>query len=152
GTPAVADASFTVNTQSDTHDIKPGDLQCDDGSGNCSLRAAIEESNHPLLGWLAPPAIITLPSGIYKLSLGELEIMKSLDLNGAGSNSTFIDGNDSSRVFNITAATTVRFSGVTIRNGNGGHLVSGGGIHIDAGAQLALLDSVVTDNKSNEFG
>jgi CSLREA domain-containing protein len=155
GTPAVFAASFTVNTQSDTHDINPGDGQCDDGNGNCSLRAAIEESNNRWFGRfsLTPPVIITLPSGIYKLSLGELEIMNSLDLNGAGSNSTFIDGNDSSRVFNITAAkSTVRFSGVTIRNGNGGHLVSGGGIYIDAGADLALSDSVVTDNKSNEFG
>jgi CSLREA domain-containing protein len=143
-------ASFTVNTQSDTHDINPGDGLCVDGSGKCSLRAAIEESNHlPAF----PQEVIALPSGTYKLTLGELNILNSLDLTGAGSDSTFIDGNDSSRVLAINGATKpiVHFSGVTIQNGNGG-FVPGGGIYIDAGAYLALSDSVVSDNKSTEFG
>src|SRR3979411_826381 len=93
--PAVFAASFTVNTQSDTKDVNPGDGLCADATGRCSLRAAINESN-ALPGF--PPEIFTLPSGTYKLTLGELEILNSLDLNGAGSDSTFIDGNDSSRV------------------------------------------------------
>src|SRR5882762_10955183 len=70
-TPVVFAASFTVNTQSDTHDVNPGDGQCADADGNCSLRAAIEESN-ALPGF--PPVVITLPSGTYVLTLGELEV------------------------------------------------------------------------------
>jgi CSLREA domain-containing protein len=149
--PAVFAASFTVNTQSDTKDVNPGDGLCADATGRCSLRAAINESN-ALPGF--PPEIFTLPSGTYKLTLGELEILNSLDLNGAGSDSTFIDGNDSSRVLAVNGATKpiVHFSGVTIQNGTGGSLVPGGGIYIDAGAYLALSDSVVSDNKSTEFG
>jgi hypothetical protein len=33
-TPVVFAASFTVNTQSDTHDVNPGDGQCADADGN----------------------------------------------------------------------------------------------------------------------
>lgn len=36
---------FIVNTTANTPDSNPGDGICDDGTGNCSLRAAAEESN-----------------------------------------------------------------------------------------------------------
>ena len=42
--PVSAD-DFVVNSTSDTPDATPGDAICDDGAGNCTLRAAIEESN-----------------------------------------------------------------------------------------------------------
>jgi CSLREA domain-containing protein len=146
-TPVVFAASFTVNTQSDTHDVDPGDGQCADASGQCSLRAAIEESNAlpPF-----PPTDITLPSGTYILTEGQLEIKNSLDLNGAGSNSTFIDGNNSSGVFLISNTGTnpnVTISNVTIRNGNGG-IGFGTGISVSEGTSLFLANSVVSENKS----
>ena len=37
--------TFTVNSNGDTADASPGDTSCDDGAGNCTLRAAIEEAN-----------------------------------------------------------------------------------------------------------
>ncbi len=36
---------ITVDSKLDTADSNVGDNICDDGSGNCTLRAAIEESN-----------------------------------------------------------------------------------------------------------
>ena len=39
------DFSFTVNSTDDGGDSNPGDGICDDGTGNCTLRAAIEEAN-----------------------------------------------------------------------------------------------------------
>lgn len=36
---------FVVNTTANTPDSNPGDGICDDGTGNCSLRAAAEEAN-----------------------------------------------------------------------------------------------------------
>ena len=36
---------FTVNSTGDGADASPGDGSCDDGSGNCTLRAAIQEAN-----------------------------------------------------------------------------------------------------------
>jgi CSLREA domain-containing protein len=38
-------ATFTVDSVLDTGDSSPGDGVCDDGGGNCTLRAAIEEAN-----------------------------------------------------------------------------------------------------------
>jgi len=38
-------ANFTVNVTSDGPDANPGDGFCDDGAGNCTLRAAIDEAN-----------------------------------------------------------------------------------------------------------
>jgi CSLREA domain-containing protein len=37
--------TFTVDTIDDLDDMTPGDATCDDGSGHCSLRAAIQEAN-----------------------------------------------------------------------------------------------------------
>jgi CSLREA domain-containing protein len=42
----LADLTLTVNSSADTNDINPGDGNCADAGGNCSLRAAIEESNN----------------------------------------------------------------------------------------------------------
>ena len=36
---------FTVTSEGDGGDINPGNGVCDDGTGNCTLRAAIEEAN-----------------------------------------------------------------------------------------------------------
>jgi len=38
-------STFAVNSTADTNDANPGDGICDDGSGLCTLRAAIEEAN-----------------------------------------------------------------------------------------------------------
>lgn len=152
--PALA-ASFTVNTLSDTHDTTPGNGQCAGVSGKCSLRAAIEESN----GLPAfPPEVITLPSGTYVLTLGSLEIKHSLNLNGAGSPSTIIDGNNGVQpgapigfsIFSISQGTNpiVNISGVTIRNGSGGNTIFGVGIRVNEGTSLYLANSVVSGNRS----
>ncbi len=37
--------NFTVTSTADVVDANLGDGICDDGSGNCTLRAAIQESN-----------------------------------------------------------------------------------------------------------
>jgi CSLREA domain-containing protein len=97
--------NFTVNTRSDTHDFTAGDGQCADGQGKCSLRAAIEEISR-----FPEPRVITLPAGTYNLTLVdvinsslqlELEINASMSIRGAGSNSTFINGNHKSRIFHL---------------------------------------------------
>ncbi len=36
---------FTIDSTADTDDANPGDGQCNDGLGNCTLRAALSESN-----------------------------------------------------------------------------------------------------------
>lgn len=51
-------ASFEVNSVADAVDVSPGDGVCDDGAGNCTLRAAIMEANN-----LDGAVAITLPAG-----------------------------------------------------------------------------------------
>lgn len=148
-------ATFTVNSTTDANDVNPGNGLCETAPGNgvCTLRAAIQESN-AVPGF--PPAQITLPSGTYVLTLGQLGITDSLFLNGEDPNSTIIDGNKSSRVFAISNTGTdpiVNMSGVTVRNGTAPNSTTrGGGIFIDEGSSLSLFNCIVSENQSDILG
>jgi hypothetical protein len=136
---------FTVNTESNTHDINPGDGKCLDPANQCSLRAAIEECN----AGLGFPARIALPAGTFQPF--RLDIMKGLSLYGAGADSTFIDGGHGSHIFVISNARSVLISGVTIQNANG-FIDFGTGISIDEHSAVNLVDSVVSGNESGVGG
>lgn len=96
-------AIFTVNSPADIPDVKPGDGICETAPGNnvCTLRAAIQEANM-IPG---PDTIILQPNTTYTLTRagtnetkslnGDLNILDSLTIIGAGPNSTIIDGNGS---------------------------------------------------------
>jgi CSLREA domain-containing protein len=107
GTGGVAQAaSFTVNSTVDAVDATPGDGVCDDGAGNCTLGAAIMEANA-----LVGADTITLPTGTYTISIagtgedaaetGDLDISDDLTINGAGADTTIIDGGGLDRVFQV---------------------------------------------------
>ncbi|MCH8902269.1 MAG: CSLREA domain-containing protein, partial [Chloroflexi bacterium] len=142
--PGSADAAtFTVDSTADAPDANPGDGVCDDGAGNCTLRAAIEEANA-----LAGADTITLPAGSYALTGGELDITDDLTITGAGPATTFVDGGLVARVFRISSA-TVEISGVTIQNGATGSL-GGGGILNDG--TMTLTNVTVSGNSASEDG
>jgi CSLREA domain-containing protein len=126
--PATA-ATFTVDTTVDDVDASPGDGSCATGGGACSLRAAVQETNA-----LAGPDAITLPAATYVLTVsgtpnedasasGDLDVLDTLTITGAGAATTAIDGNAASRVIEVHPATsggpspTLAITGVTIRNG-----------------------------------
>jgi len=153
--PAQAGATFVVDSTVDATDVVPGDGVCADGSGNCTLRAAVMEANA-----LAGADTITLPAGAYTLTTvgtdedltatGDLDITEDLTINGAGMASTTIDADKTDRVFDVDPAGsggTVLISGVTIQGGSPGH--SGGGIR--NGGALTLANSTVSDNLAS-FG
>jgi len=151
-------AEFTVDTTADAVDINPGDGVCDDGAGNCTLRAAIQEANA-----LGGSDTITLPAGTYTISIpgtgddtgtmGDLDITRDLTITGAGSGDTIIDGGALDRVIHILSG-NVDISGVTIQNGNlsvlaGGAFIPGGaGIFIRGTSTLTLSDSTIRGNDS----
>src|SRR5678815_5513873 len=58
-------ATFAVNSTADVVDAIPGDGICADGSGNCTLRAAIMESD-----FSGGANVINVPAGTYTLTLG----------------------------------------------------------------------------------
>ena len=146
-------ATFTVNSTADAVDSNPGDGICEDGAGNCTLRAAITEANA-----LAGPDTIDLPAGSYSLAIsganednntiGDLDITSNLTINGAGSGTTTIDGGGIDRVLQIHTGTVVEISGVTVTNG--GTVAFAGGIFI-YGA-LTLKNATVSGNTADRHG
>ncbi|MCW5828446.1 MAG: hypothetical protein KIT79_03925 [Deltaproteobacteria bacterium] len=87
--PSVASAAtFTVDSKLDTFDDDPGDGICDDGDGNCTLRAAIEEANASS----GRDAIIIGVTGTIVLSNGSFNcIVEGLKIIGPGSGVLTID-------------------------------------------------------------
>jgi CSLREA domain-containing protein len=148
-------SGYTVNSNDDAVDANPGDGTCASGSGACTLRAAIMEANaHP------GPDQIFLPMGNYGLTLagagedgcatGDLDILDSLTLTGAGSGITIIDAGRLDQVFNVrkpqsSASFSAFISGVTIQNG------LSGGIGVEGG-NLSLYNSIVTGNTGTGIG
>jgi uncharacterized repeat protein (TIGR01451 family)/CSLREA domain-containing protein len=152
-------ATFTVTKTADT-----ADGTCD---ADCSLREAVIAANA-----LSDADTITLPAGHYVLTIagenedaaatGDLDITSPLTINGAGSATTTVDGddsvanNESDRVFDVFGRELiVALSGMTIQGGEqtGSNNVEddGGGIRVAnvvLGSEntLNLRNSVVRDN------
>ena len=136
--------TYTVNSTADTSDATPGDGVCADGSGNCTLRAAIEEANAD-----SGPTQINVPAGTYTLSNGELNPTADMFITGAGAGSTIVNQTtSSSRVFDVTGGAT-EISGMTISGGNG---ANGAGLYVtNAGLTLAS-DTVSGNNAGGGYG
>jgi len=110
-------------------------------SGAGSLRQAIADASSGDTITFSLTGTITLAS--------KLSIDKSLTINGPGSGSLTISGNNSDRVFELTNATsTVNINNVTIANGKS--TTYGGGIENEA--TLNIADCVVTGCSANGLG
>ncbi len=140
-----------VNSTLDAADAIPGDGICDDGAGNCPLRAAIQESNAlagtDFINLLPGKHVLTIPGpGEDAAATGDLDITDDLVIRGSGAPVTTVDGGALDRVFHIGPATTpnVAISGLTIINGS--LFGQGAGIGNESGGSLTLTRSVVADN------
>lgn len=150
---------FTVNSLADATDATPGDGICETAGGNnsCTLRAAIQESNA-----LSGTDTIVLPAGTYLLTIpgmdenaaatGDLDITEAVVINGAGRDTTTVDGSDLDRVFHLLlpADEIGQLSGLTIQQGDP-HFTPGGGIFVQTG-RLSLADARLIDNFSGQGG
>jgi len=127
-------ATFTVTKTTDT-----ADGICD---ADCSLREAVIAANAN-----AGADIIEVKAGTYTLtrsgfdtaaSLGDLDILQDIAINGAGAGNTIIDGNQSDDIFHVATGVSATFSKMTLRNGKstnynfGGGILSAGNLTIDA--------------------
>ncbi|NNF68554.1 MAG: right-handed parallel beta-helix repeat-containing protein, partial [Acidimicrobiia bacterium] len=156
-------ASLIVNSTADVVDLVPGDGSCDTGNTvgpdpECTLRAAIQEANA-----LAGADTITLPAGIYTLSLGangedaaeegDLDVSSDITINGAGAATTVIqagttnlDGID--RVFEVLGGGGVLdVSDVTLRYGQ-----EDDGAAIMSVGDLTIEDAILTENTGQKVG
>lgn len=110
--------AFTVNTTADTIDADPGNGQCADSNGNCSLRAAVMEANA-----LGAPVIINLPAGTYTLTRtssideqgDDLDLKSNITLKGADQATTILDGNNATRVVEIYSGKSATLENLTLR-------------------------------------
>jgi len=152
--PARAD-TFTVSSTLDDVDATPGDGSCATASGACTLRAAVQEANAH-----AGADVITLPAGTFFLSLtgvnedsaatGDLDVLESLQIDGAGRESTIIDGLQGDRILSaVTPISNLTVRDLTMRNGR----VTGDGGAILIGFAPTVLERVRFEgNTSLGFG
>jgi CSLREA domain-containing protein len=158
-------ATFTVNSTGDASDAKPGSGVCgtlpgasktDPDTGPCTLRAAIQEANAfagtdiiqfniPLANCPNGVCTITVPTALPDLSTNMSIIGPGADLLIVDANA---DGSNPFRVFNVTVATTVTFTGITITGGAlpGGGSGAGAGIQNANSATVNINNCVVTGN------
>ena len=104
---------FVVNTTDDTIDVNQGDGICADINGNCSLRAAIEEvnGNTPPYPSLVSkfrevrssnnPPTIQVPSGIYPITIGKIDVLTGVIIMGDNPATTIVQANIISQVNDI---------------------------------------------------
>ena len=164
---------IVVNSTLDAIDANPGDGVCDDGTGNCTLRAAIMEANA-----MAGADTIVLPAGLYALTVagvdedeartGDLDITDDLVIQGAGADRSIIDARGLDRVIDVLPSPaavasylskqfsldsnlqgpTVDLFAVAVR---GGDAINGGGI-ANRGGILTVTDSIVSANSAVDGG
>ena len=161
--------SSPLTVSNDAVDAHPGDGICATATGECTLRAAIQETNA-----LPGGDQIFVPGAVYTITIpgagedcgasGDLDITDNLTITGAGAQGTVVDAGGLDRVFQVlppqsqcggtgVSSPNVTISGLTIRNGNVAD--NGGGIYNSIpGAQgglLTLVDVIVTGNSAT-FG
>lgn len=144
---------FAINTTADGADKTPGDGQCETDSLQCTLRAAIQETNA-----LGGPDSITVPGGTYTLTgasgenmgaSGDLDITSNLTIEGAGAGQTIVDAAQLDRAFDVVdGGATVSISGLTMRNGRSDPN-DGGGVHNEG---TLTLSNVSIENSHGDDG
>lgn len=147
GRPA-AGLSFEVASTADADDTQPGDGRCAASTGQCTLRAAVEEAAAQPRGTAVS---ITLPAGTYPLTLGSLDFDGGpVSVAGAGARSAVIEATGRFRVLEAGSAATVTLSGVTITGGQPRAGRYGGGV-LNTG-HLQVIHSIVTANRATAGG
>jgi hypothetical protein len=159
---AAASVHANIITVTNTNDSGPG-----------SLRQAMADAND---GDIINAAVV---SGSIKLSSGELLVNKNLTINGPGAEKLAVENTRLSRVFEIASGEIVTISGLAINNGRsvvGGAIYNagilevmdcrisaneagglrerglGGGIYNATGAEIAIINSIISDNGADEGG
>ena len=107
----VAGTTFVVDSAENAmqSDATPGDGLCETNANECTLRAAIQESNA-----LPGQDTILLPSGVYTIST-ELDLTDHTIIDGAGADTTTLVRSTNSRAISTEYSTIVTIRDVTMR-------------------------------------
>jgi uncharacterized delta-60 repeat protein/CSLREA domain-containing protein len=149
---AYAAATFTVNSTGDGADSNTADDLCNDGTGNCTLRAAIQQAN----ATAGADTIAFSVAGTVNLTGALPAIASDITINGPGSSLLNVrrDTGGDYRIFTVESGANVNITALRVSNGRtpGGSVGpsldevadNGGGI-LNKGS-LALSSCVVSDN------
>ncbi|MBI3421543.1 MAG: ExeM/NucH family extracellular endonuclease [Acidobacteria bacterium] len=143
-------STLTVNDLGDTPDNNPGDRVCNDGTGKCTLRAALMEANaitacSPLTIDFSVTGTINLATALPNLN------HPNLTISGPGADQLDVHRNAAAlfRIFSINSGKTVALSGLSISNGNVTG-VDGGGVF--SSGNLTLTNCALTGNQTDGEG
>ena len=154
-------AAFQVNSTTDEDDATAGNGLCATASGQCTLRAAIQEANalagDDSIGFAIPttdPGFDPGP-GRHTINLTKAlpEINTGMEINGPGANKLTVRRNTGTiySVFTVnkTGTGTVSLSGMTISRGYSQY---GGGIYSLGSGTLNVTSCTVSGNSAFETG
>ena len=154
-------ATISVNT---TSDVAPSAGECSGSPGDCSLRQAIDAAQ--------PGDTVALGANTYSLTLGnDIEIAKSITLQGSGVSSTTIDGSQNSgdnqrtaRILRTDWGATVTIEDLTLTGGDDESdevdncspcdtaSLNGGGALWNDGATVNVSDVAFANNPGGAVG
>jgi hypothetical protein len=157
--------TFTVDSRDDEVDRVPGDGVCRTRSGECTIRAALNEVGR--LPSDGAPVRISIPAGEYQLDIdppsdsdhdeegGDLDVAghtthSSLEIVGAGAGRTVIDQQQRDRVLQVSWPEAVTISNLTLRGGRA--QVDGGGLDNSAVGGLTLRAVEIVGNSARRAG
>lgn len=115
--------------------------------GDCLSWATACTTIDGALGKASPGDTINVAAGVY---VENVFIDKDIVLQGAGADSTFIDGGGVDATVEVYRYLNVSISGMTIRNGN--RSGSGGGILISRDCTVQVTDATIFDNEATSYG
>jgi CSLREA domain-containing protein len=131
-------ATFDVNSLADGPDANPGNGVCATSGGDCTLRAAVEESAST-----APADDIVLGPGVHQLSAFLWVMTNDVAIRGAGARATTIAGSGSDSVLVVTNSTT-QIRDLRITGGSSGF--GGAGLSVSGAAPVLVERVAITGN------
>jgi hypothetical protein len=150
-----APAVFVVNSLADGTPAIDGQLTLREAITAATTNGA---SGDAPAGETNPDTIVfasNLQGGTLTLTQGELVLDGGGDLSiigpGAVADGITLNGNNATRVFNVSSPDAVVLSSLTITGGNAGDGTDGGGV-INSGANLTLGNARVTNNVATDDG
>jgi CSLREA domain-containing protein len=146
--------AYTVDSTGDGAHVG-AETQCDDGTGHCTLRAAIQVANFNNgddgIFFDIPTTDPGYNNGVWTINLGTVlpDLTSNINISGPGADMLIVQRGFSApaefRVFNITSTSTITLSGLTIRNGKDSNNEGGG---IQNTGTLSVTNCTVTGNSA----
>ncbi|HEX8288818.1 MAG TPA: BACON domain-containing carbohydrate-binding protein [Pyrinomonadaceae bacterium] len=132
---------YFVNNTGDTNDMSPTDGACMDATGNCTLRAAIQQAN----ATAGPDEIrlsFTTPTTIQLSSSGGLVISEAVTIVGPSARLLTVRGNANT----VNGVFKISYSGTTVTSISGITVSGSDGHGINNEARLNLTDVALKQN------